>query len=294
MTGLAIALLAAHACLLALMAVAGAAGRFSFGWPLWVVAAAVPVAGPASGLAAMAGARSRRAGRRARDFDEARAAAPVERSPIMAASARETVPFEDAMLVSDQGARRSLMMDVLLFDGAEGSSSSLVRARSSQDSEVSHYASAATMRLATNFDEALAHWDALFSARPYDPDVVRHYLVVLSSYLESDLASGEVRRIQETRYQQVLGRKIQIDPQEEDYARLADSLLTQRRASSADAVIRRMERLYPGSDDAWLLRMRYWYVLKRPDQIMAMVHARAGEHVSARVRATMDFWEKAN
>lgn len=287
--------LSAHAVLLVLMGIVHAAGGVSFGGPLWAVAAVVPLAGPVTAFALVAGERLPKVGNRAEDPEKARVPSTEDQLLASAESARETVSLEDAMLVSDQSTRRGLMMDVLLYDGdgnGDGGGSTLARARASADPEVAHYASSATMEISSDYDKALTLWNLRFTEDPDDPETVRRYLDVLEHYLESGLAQGTLRRLQEARYREVLHKKIEIDPEELDYANLAGSLLSDGRAEDADAVIARMEGLYPNADDTFLLRMRYWYVLRRADQIQLMVLSRKGRHVSSRMRSVLDFWEK--
>lgn len=283
--------LMAHACLLAVMGLCQRFMHARFDGALWIVAAIVPVAGPVSALALWGAERSRRAGGRESIFDQTRPPEPTDDPLADPDSAKEVVPLEDAMLVSNASSRRNLVLDVLL-QGGQDYGPSLVMARSSNDPEVAHYASSATMQISASFEEALAREGLAYQQNPYDPEVVRRYLGVLERYLDSGLAEGDERRIQETRYREVLERKVRIDPEEVDLLRLADSQLKEGLYEDADHTIWMLEVSFPEDDDVWILRLRYLYGLGRADDIREMVKAKAAAHPSARIRAITDFWEK--
>lgn len=292
MAALACAILAAHGLLLLAMLLVGRLPRVSYGAALWVVAAIVPVAGPVSAITLVCAERSKRAGRRALDFEGSRA--PDEEYPpgLEPDVMSDVVPLEDAMLVDDASTRRDLMLDMLI-QGGDDLGASLAMARSSGDAEVAHYASSATMELSASYEEALAAGGLRYQQDPDDLDALRRYLDLLERYLASGMAEGVARRIQEARYREALARKIRIDPEEADYARLAQSQLDEGLIEDAGQTISQMEERYPDDDDTWLLRLKYWYDLRRPQEIRAMVRARQESgRVSERVRPEVEFWER--
>lgn len=281
-----------HLGLIVAMLVLRAVLGVRFGGPLWIVSVLVPVAGPASALGVAWAERTRHAGSRSLNYDETRAAA-LMRPLVDATDADDVVPLEDAMLVNDAETRRSLMMEVML-EGASGLDSSLDEARSSGDVEVAHYASSATTELADALDASLAQDAAAYQAHPDDIEVVDRYLATIEHYLGSGLATGELRRIQESRYREVLWHKVELAPTETDLANLAASELGEGLFEEADRTIARLEREWPYADATWLLRVRYWYGLRRADKIREMVQRRAHLHSSPAVRSVVEFWEKVN
>lgn len=285
------AVLVVHVCLLSVMGLCRHFGGADFEVPLWIVAAVVPVAGPASALALWRANRSRRAGGRASLFDETRPPEPQDDLPTNPDDSKKVVPLEDAMLVSDASARRNLVLDVLL-QGGQDYSSSLVMARSSSDPEVAHYASSATMQISASFDEALAKEGLAYQQNPDDPETVKRYLGVLERYLASGMAEGDELRIQQTRYREVLERKVRIDPEEVDLLRLAQSQLDEGLYEDADHTIWMLEVSFPDDDDVWIMRLRYLYGLGRSREIREMVEKKAADHPSSRIRSLTDFWEK--
>lgn len=289
---IALGVLIVHACLLLALAGFRAKRGLTLGGAPWIVAIVVPVAGPLSVIALLAAERSGGAGSRSGRFEELRSDDAREEPVLGGDSEKKAVPLEDAMLLNDAATRRDLMMDVLL-QGGEEYSASLVEARSSDDPEVAHYASSATMEISTNFDEALASWGLRYQQDPENPETLKRYLGVLERYLDSGIASGEVKRIEETRYREVLARKIQVDPEEVDLLRLAESQLGEGLLEDADMTIEKMEELYPDEDDTWFMRLRYWYELENCNEIERMIESKENAHPSERVRDEIDFWKKA-
>lgn len=288
----ALLVIVAHLVLLAAMLVLRTLGGVGFGGPLWVVAVLVPVAGPVSALGIARAERTGHAGSRSLNYDETRAAA-LMRPLVGSTDAGDVVPLEDAMLVNDAETRRGLMMEVML-EGPEGLDSGLGAARSSGDAEVAHYASSASTEIADALDASLALDSAAYREHSDDVAVVDRYLATLERYLSSDLADGEVRRIQEERYREVLRHKVELEPSEADLAKLASSELDEGLYAEADQVITYLEGDWPYADSTWLLRVRYWYGLHRADKVREMVQRRAHLHSSPAVRGFIEFWEKVD
>lgn len=285
-------LFAVHACLLAVMVVACAVrGAMYFSVPLWAVAVVVPVAGPASAMALVLAERSKHAGEQGETGLEASLAGP-EPMAYRLDGTGDVVPLEDAMIVNDAETKRGLMMDVLLQQGG-GSGRSLAMARSSSDVEVAHYASSASMELFSSLEEAFSAAEARYQKTPNDAATLSLYLGVIERYLDEGGAKGEVRRILEARYREVLQRKIAADPEEVDFERLAESQLAEGLHKEADDTITRMEALYPGTDAAWLLRLRYFYDLGRADRVRDMIEGADVRHMSQKARSAVEFWKKA-
>lgn len=290
---IAVAILIVHACLLGVMGIVHAVRGVTYGGQLWIVAAVVPVAGPVSALMLTLAEHSKRAGVHDDLFDDPDFDVPEEDLLLGADDGRSVVPLEDAMLVNDAATRRGLMMDVLL-QGGSSYSDALVEARSSDDPEVAHYASSASMEIATNYEDDLVQASVRYDHSPDDPQVVKRYLDILERYLDSGLAKGAVRRIHETRYREVLARKIQLDPDEVDFMRMAQSLLEEGLYEDADKTIAEMEQRYPDADDTWIMRLWYWYALRKPQEIQRMIAEKASGRVSDRVRSHIEFWKKVS
>lgn len=282
--------LALHACLLLVMGVTCLAHVLSFGGPLWVVAVVVPVAGPVSALALAVAVRMPGAGQRAEalgllDGDGA------DDDALVNDDMDAVVPLEDAMLVSDASQRRSLVMDVLLR-GEQGLGRSLALARASKDQEVAHYASSASMEMSAALDEQLASALARYQAAPDDLAAVDSYVDVIERYLGSGVAEGEMRGSLEARLREVLAHRAELSPTERNLVELASSQLDAGLLDAADGTLGRLEEGWPGSDDAWLLRLRYWYQRRDPSELRSLLGERDRRSASARVRQKLDFWER--
>lgn len=278
-----------HVALLAILYARGRRFGRSLDGALWIVALVVPVFGPLSVLLAeylISGS--------VEPDDSIEVARRSETEPPRAPdeSAGQIVPLEDALIVNDAPTRRSLMLEVLLR-GGEDYVPNLVSARKSSDVEVAHYASSASMEISASYDEALAKGALTFRQHPDDLEAVDSYISVLESYLDSGMATGDLRSIQETSLRAALKRRLELEPDRAAQARLVTCELDAGLFDEADAELRKMERELPDDDEAWLLRLRYWYVLRRPDMIARMIDERDGHPASGRVQDAISFWKKA-
>ncbi|MCL2318879.1 MAG: hypothetical protein FWC45_02250 [Treponema sp.] len=162
------------------------------------------------------------------------------------------VPFDEVLLLSNDHARREVMMHILRRDPFQYLEM-LKTARESSDVEITHYATATIMEIQRDLDIAMQNTEADWHANPDDLDTVNRFISALVSYIGTGLLL-ENRMIQ-LRQQlcEILEHKLTIFPN----SRSAHLLLVENEISlgnytRAAEVAAMMREKWPNDETSWL------------------------------------------
>jgi hypothetical protein len=203
----------------------------------------------------------------------------------------QVAPLEDVLILSDPAVRRSSIMDVLMQD-TDQYISSLERARNHRDAEVAHYASTAMVELSRNYELELQDYERRSAKNPNDDQILRDYTIFLKRYLDTGLIEGNLLEEMRERFRILLTKKIKGYETLEDDKLLAQSFLDSKLNSEAHKVISSMEKLWPNSQEVWLLRFRYCYETKDGKRMQQMASAmkNSGVYKRREVREALELW----
>lgn len=127
------------------------------------------------------------------------------------------VPLEEAILVNDSGTRRRLMMDILQHNPKEYVYL-LQKARMSDDTELTHYATTTMMEIQSSYELRINELEEKLSKRSEDRAVLREYRKELQEYLKSGLLSGSILSIYQDKLSMVLLKLKTLRPDNKRYA----------------------------------------------------------------------------
>ncbi len=110
----------------------------------------------------------------------------------------EVVPLEEALAVNDSKTRHSLMLNIL-HGSPEEHIDMLQKARNSNDTEVTHYATTMMMEILTDYETNLQNYEKRRSEeKEYgdetDKNLLKEYIEYLNRFIESGLVSGAIER----------------------------------------------------------------------------------------------------
>lgn len=179
----------------------------------------------------------------------------------------QVVPLEEALSLNNAKERHSLMLNILHRRPNEYIGI-LQKARSSEDMEVTHYATTTMMELLTEYENQIQDYERRFeelnlSKKTEDIDgkkeFLREYILYLNEFLNSKMISGNVellyrRRISElakiySTYEERLGRILFISI--ENYLLLNDN-------ENALRLLKRAKEEYPDDERTYKLYGQYF------------------------------------
>lgn len=102
----------------------------------------------------------------------------------------QVVPLEEALLVNDAKVRHSLMLDILHKNPNEYIAI-LQKARNSDDTEVTHYATTMMMEIQTEYEKKLQQYEKTYKEHK-DEAFLREFILFLQEFIDSGLLSGNI------------------------------------------------------------------------------------------------------
>ena len=175
----------------------------------------------------------------------------------------EVVPLEEALAVNDSKTRHSLMLNILNGSPDEHIDM-LQKARNSNDTEVTHYATTMMMEILTEYETKLQDYEKRRSEEKEnggeaDKNLLKEYIEYINRFIESGLVSGAIEREYRLRlaalceeYEQTgesMGRLIFISIR--NYLQLGDN-------DKAQAQLQRAAGEYRGDERVLLLYGQYF------------------------------------
>ena len=162
------------------------------------------------------------------------------------------VPFDEVLMMSNDHARREVMMHILRRDPF-AYLEMLKTAKSSSDVEITHYATTTIMEIQRDLDIAMQKAEADYTANPDDLDTVNRFISALSSYIGTGLLL-ENRMIQlQNQLSDVLEHKLLIFPNSRSaHLQLIENNIHLGNYERAAAVAAEMCEKWPFDEESWL------------------------------------------
>ena len=170
------------------------------------------------------------------------------------------VPIEEALLESDSESTRRVLLDVLKVD-FESSIPILMKAIENEDSEVSHYASAAISDVLSKFKKHQKEIDEQYREHMEDEELLTAY----RKYVYKYLAYHIFPKTEETHYLELCSELMEqayklfssIEP--EDYENWIKLLVEYDKQGQAKEWLRRMQKAYPDNLSTYKAELQYCY-----------------------------------
>lgn len=174
----------------------------------------------------------------------------------------DVIPFEDALLVSENKTRRRVMIDMLKQD-AVNHLEILQSAISNEDKETSYYAVSAIMEAKRKLQLALQELSVKFENDPTDLLVVKTYAEVLHDYMRSGFLDERTLLKYRYTYRTVLKQWIELEPVHEwAYRESVELELTLGSYVDAERIARAFIQAIPASEKAYVSLMKVHYTTR--------------------------------
>lgn len=170
------------------------------------------------------------------------------------------VPIEEALLESDNETTRRVVLDVLKAD-FESSVPILIKAIENEDSEVSHYASAAISDVLSKFKKHQKEIDEQYREHMEDEELLTTYRKYVYRYLVYHIFP----KTEETYYLELCSElmeqayKLSASIESEDYENWIRLLLAYEHAEQAKEWLGRMQTVYPDQLSTYKAELEYSY-----------------------------------
>ena len=170
------------------------------------------------------------------------------------------VPIEEALLESDNESTRRVLLDVLKAD-FESSIPILMKAIENEDSEVSHYASAAISDVLSKFKKQQKEIDEQYRGHMDDEELLTAYRKYVYKYLTYHIFP----KTEETHYLELCSElmeqayKLSSAIDSEDYENWIKLLLDFSKKEQAKEWLIRMQKAYPENLSTYKAELQYSY-----------------------------------
>ncbi|MBQ4527210.1 MAG: hypothetical protein II998_03970 [Clostridia bacterium] len=207
-------------------------------------------------------------------------------------NASSIVPLEEALVINSAGQRRELIMDVL-NDNPREYIEFLQKAGDNDDTEVVHYAVTAMVEISKENDHMLQKFERKHSANPGDYTVLDEYCSFLWNCLEQNLMQGQVEIMNRNTFNELIREKLAIKETLDDYIRLVKNLFKLNFYTEAGEAIKKMDTLYPESEDVLLIKTEYYASLGNGDRIKEILEEAENKkiYLSAAAKEVIAFWK---
>lgn len=206
-------------------------------------------------------------------------------------TSKRIMSLEEALLLEDPRVRRQLMKTIVQEDPRKFIPV-LQRGRLSEDSEVSHYASAAILQLQTNYEVTLQKWETVLSQEK-TAENLKAYIQQLQEYLESDLLPKNAAYSQRQKLRRAAEEYLNRDPDNRFiYLNAVENILELGDYSLAEKQLEEAGHRWKDDERTFLLKLKLYY-LQHNSQAMRAEVERALEtnlYLSPAVRRNIAFW----
>lgn len=208
-------------------------------------------------------------------------------------SLEAVVPLEEAFHINDAATRRQLMVEILHQDPNQYIQL-LQQARLNNDIEVTHYASTAMMEVQREHEIEIQRLEKRLKDNADDPRALDDCLRAYARYIESGLLEDSVLFIQRKRYGELLGQKLERQPN--DAPTLYEAIvndLEQKDYGSASSRLQTALSRWPREETPWLLKIRYCFATgdgRELENTVARLQ-RQEIYLTAEGREAVRFWK---
>lgn len=204
---------------------------------------------------------------------------------------KRIMSLEEALLLEDPRDRRHLMK-IIVQEDPRKFIPILQRGRLSEDSEVSHYASAAILQIQTNYEVALHKWETILQQEK-TAENLKAYIEQLKEYLDSDLLPKNAAYAQRQKLKKAVEEYLETDPDNRFlYLEAVHNLLELGENALAEEWLLEAEQRWKEDEQLLLLKLKLYY-LQHNSQAMRAEVERAVEkniYLSPSVRRSIAFW----
>ncbi len=207
------------------------------------------------------------------------------------------VPLEEAILVNDSATRRRLMMDILQHNPKEYVYL-LQKARMSDDTELTHYATTTMMEIQSSYELRINELEEKLSKQPKDTAVLREYRKVLQEYLRSGLLSGSILSIYQDKLGTVLLQLKALRPDNMRYAlEYIENCIDRKMYDDIEKLLINAKARWPEEERVYKYFVQFYWETAQGDKIKGLLNEIKEKEIylSFEGKKWYDFWsDKVN
>lgn len=205
-----------------------------------------------------------------------------------------TVPLEEAILVNDATVRRRLMMDVLQ-KGPKDHIELLQKARNSDDTELTHYATTAMLEIQGRYESGIHALSEDLRSDPSNVAILRRLRRELVQYIDSGLISGNIMLIYRRQLSEVDRQLTVLKPQNRTYA--VEYLRNQMAMGMFEGIEEELKQLlerFPKEEQICDVMMEYYWQTKQGEQIKQLLAQMKKDemYLSHEAKVRYAFWQE--
>lgn len=206
----------------------------------------------------------------------------------------EMVPLEDALIINDSKLRRSLLLDIL-HKNPEEYLNILERAKTSDDVEVTHYATTTLLEIQSDFEQRLQEFQKLYPEKKDNREFLREYRDCLKKYVDSGLIDGTLLTVQRENLLEVLNTLTQMEnASREDGFLYIETALDLKRFPDAKRILDKTEKERKESETWNKLAVRYYWETSQKEEIDRILQEMkdSNMYLSREGKEWFKFWSK--
>lgn len=204
------------------------------------------------------------------------------------------VPLEDALVINDSMLRRTLMLDIL-HKNPEEYLKLLSKASSSNDVEITHYATTTLSEIQRNYESEIQKHMRKYKNDPADIKNLQEYRDCLIRYIKSGLISGVVLTMQRRNLLDVLQALLKSEKKNvNDVFVYTETALDLKEYAVAEDILFKYENICKGELEWYKLAVRlFWENGKREeiDRLLKLVVERE-VYLSKEGKQWFVFWNR--
>ncbi|MGO4374211.1 hypothetical protein AB4Z21_26310, partial [Paenibacillus sp. MCAF20] len=215
-------------------------------------------------------------------------------SKVEAERELDVIPIEDALLVSEHGVRRKVMIDVLKQDSMRHMEL-LQEAVSNEDTETSHYAVSAIMEIKRKLALSLQELSVQYETDKQDEHLLLAYIGVLKSFMKSGFLDERTLRQYKFTYLSVLQSLLEVSPNTEfAYPEKVNTELELELYVEAEETGHLYASNFPQSEEAYLTLMKVYFSTKSSDKLQDTLNSlkKSPLNLSNRALTLVRFWSE--
>ena len=181
------------------------------------------------------------------------------------------VPLEEAIVVNDATVRRKLMLDIL-HRNPEEHIDLLQKARLTDDTELTHYATTTMMEIQSNYEQRIRDLEDALEESENRVRNLRRLRRELSRYIESGMITGNILAIYRRKLGMVLEELLQSDPENKNFfLAKVENKLEQNDMVGIEAELKIALEKWPEDEKVYMLFVRYYQVTYQGEQIQQVL-----------------------
>lgn len=204
----------------------------------------------------------------------------------------QVVPLEEAILINDSKVRHSLMINILHKNPNEYINI-LKRASSSDDTEVTHYASTMMMEIMTEYEKNLQQYEKKHKNHELDDEELREYILYLDEFIKSGLVSGNIQLLYEKRLLEIIEEYLKNHENAGKILFISIEIcLNTGENEKAYSMLEKAIKKYPNDERLYRLLGHYYDKTNNMDAMKKMIEKIKSENIylSQSGREWLEFW----